>query len=257
VRRVLWPALRAELTKAYTVRSTWWSLLVAVVLSVGLAALISLSLRDNPVRGTGEWDPVAMGYLGLTMGLVVLVVFGVMVVSAEFTSGTIRASLAAVPRRGVFFTAKALAVTVIATVVAVPTAFAAFFAAQAVLGERGVSLGEPEVLRAVLGAAAYLALMCVFATGVAMMLRSTALCLGILIPILFLNSQGLSNMPAIRVVTQYLPDQAGMVLMQTVRRGRGVFAWTDYGPAGAFAILLAWALLALGGGYLVLRRHDA
>ncbi|OLF18051.1 ABC transporter permease [Actinophytocola xanthii] len=254
---VLGAALRGELTKARTVRSTWWSLGLAVVLSVGLAALISLSLRDNPVRGSGEWDPVMMGYLGLTMGLVVLVVFGVMVVSAEFTSGTIRASLAAVPRRGVLFAAKALASAAVAVVVAVPTAFGAFFAAQTVFGERGVSLGDDQALRAVLGAAAYLVLMCVFATGVAMMLRSTALCLGILIPILFLNSQGLANMPAIRAVTQYLPDQAGMVLMQTVHRGRGVLAWTDYGPAGAFAILLGWTLLALAGGYVVLRRYDA
>lgn len=250
-------AVRAELTKARTVRSTWWSLLVAVVLSIGLSALLALSLRNARLASGSAWDPVRYGFFGLTVGLIVLVVFGVLLVSAEFTSGTIRASLAAVPRRGVFLGAKALAGTAIAAVVSVVIGFGAFFAAQPLLGERGVSLGEPGVLRAVLGACAFLALMSVFAMGVAAMLRSTALCLGIMIPILFLNSQGLSNLPAIREFTQFLPDQAGLVLMQSVPQPPGSIGYTDFGPGGALAILLGWALAALAGGFVAVHRYDA
>lgn len=250
-------ALLAELTKARTVRSTWWSLGTAVVLSIGLSGLIALALRDASLAPGVVWDPVRWGYFGLTIGLIVLVVFGVLVVSTEFSAGTIRASLAVVPRRSVFLAAKALAGTAIALVVSVVIGFGAFLVAQPVLGERGVSLGEPGVLRAVLGACAFLTLMSVFAMGVAAMLRSTALCLGIMIPILFLNSQGLSNLPAIREVTQYLPDQAGLVLMQTVRQPEDTIGHTDFGPGGALAILVAWALAALAGGFVAVHRHDA
>jgi ABC-2 type transport system permease protein len=250
-------ALRAELTKARTVRSTWWSLGVAVVLSIGLSGLLALSLRDARLASGSVWDPVRFGYFGVTIGLIVLVVFGVLLVSAEFTSGTIRASLAAVPRRNVFLGAKALAGTAIAVVVSVVIGFGAFLLAQPLLGERGVSLAEPGALRAVLGTCAFLALMSVFAMGVAAMLRSTALCLGIMIPILFLNSQGLSNLPAIRDVTQFLPDQAGTVLMQSVSQPPGSIGHTDYGWGGALAILLGWTLAALAGGFVAVHRHDA
>ncbi|HEX2132344.1 MAG TPA: ABC transporter permease subunit [Actinophytocola sp.] len=249
-------AVRAELTKARSLRSTWWSLLVATALSIGLSALIGLSLRDARLSERNTWDPVRYGYFGLTIGLIVLVVFGVMLVSGEFTSGTIRASLAAVPRRGVFLGAKVLAGAGIAAVVSVVCGFGAFLAVQPVLGDRGTSLGEPGVLRAVFGACLYLALMAVFAMGVAAMLRSTALCLGIMIPILFLNSQGLSNLPAIRPVTQFLPDQAGMVLMQSVPQPPGSVGHTDFGWAGALLVLLAWTAAALAGGFVAVRRLD-
>ncbi|GAB3443506.1 ABC transporter permease [Actinophytocola sediminis] len=250
-------AVLAELTKARTVRSTWWSLLIAVVVSIGLSALIGISLRESPLAPGLVWDPVRWGYFGLTIGLIVLVVFGVLVVSTEFTTGTILASLAAVPRRDVFLAAKVATGTAIAFVVSALSAFGAFFVTQPLLGERGVTLGAPGALRAVLGACAFLTLMSVFAMGVAAMLRSTALCLGILIPILFLNSQGLSNLPAIRDVTQFLPDQAGMILMQSVPQAPGTFGSTVYGPGVALLLLFGWALVAVAGGFVAVRRHDA
>jgi hypothetical protein len=101
-------------------------------------------------------------------------------------------------------------------------------------------------------------MMCVFAMGVATLLRSSALSLGILLPLLFLNSQGLSSIPAIRSVTQYLPDQAGAGMMR-VETADGTFflGRIDFGPGVAFLVLLAWVALALVGGYLSLRRRDA
>jgi ABC-2 type transport system permease protein len=185
------PVVRAEWTKARTVRSTWWTLVVTAVVSVGLAALLGMQMANSYARWSAErkatWDPVQLGFLSLMLGLVVLVVFGVLLVSAEYTTGTIRASLSAVPRRGVFLSAKTLVATGVAGTVAVAVGFGTFFAAQWGLGELGVSLGEPNVLRAVFGACAYLTLMCVFAMAVATILRSTALSLGIMIPVLFLN----------------------------------------------------------------------
>ncbi len=245
-------ALRAEWTKARTVRSTWWSLTVSAVLCVGVAALLGLQLSGRIDRMAG--DPAELGFFSLLIGQIALVVFGVLLVSAEYTTGTVRASLAAVPRRGVFLAAKALTATGVAAGLAVVVAFGSFLAAQWGLGEHGVGLGHTGVLRAVLGACAYLTLMCVFAMAVATVLRSTALSLGIMIPVLFLNSQGLANLPAIRPVTQYLPDQAGAVMMTV---SEGFLGPRDFGPGGAFLILLAWVVLALAGAYVSLRRRDA
>lgn len=248
--------LRAEWTKARTVRSTWWSLGVATVLCVGLAVLLGRAWRSNYDRNAGDWDAVRNGFLSLSMGQIALVVFGVLLASAEYSSGTIRASLTAIPARGRLLAAKLAVSALVAAVVSVVIVLGSFVAAQTALAEYGVSLGDPGVLRAVVGAWLYLTLLCVFSAGVAMMLRSTAASLGILIPVLFLNSQGLGFAPGIREVAQYLPDQAGVVLMQSTEQDSGMFA-RSYGFGGALAILLAWSLAAIGGAYLLLRRRDA
>lgn len=249
--------LRAEWTKARTVRSTWWSLGVATVLCIGLSVLLGLSWGNNYERVADQWDAVRNGFLGLTMGQIALVVFGVLLASAEYSTGTIRASLTAVPARGRFLAAKLAVSALVAAAVSAVIVLGSFVGAQTALGEHGVSIGDPGVLPAVVGAWLYLTVLCVFAAAVAMVLRSTAASLGILIPVLFLNSQGLGHAPGIREVAQYLPDQAGLVLMQSVdRASAGVFA-RSYGYGGALVILLAWCAAATGGAYLLLRRRDA
>jgi ABC-type transport system involved in multi-copper enzyme maturation permease subunit len=248
--------LRAEWTKARTVRSTWWSLGVATVLCVGLAFLSGMQWRNNYDRVADDWDAVRNGFLSLTMGQIALVVFGVLLASAEYSSGTIRASLTAIPARGRLLVAKLAVSALVAAAVSAVIVGGSFVAAQTAMAEHGVSLGDPGVPRAVVGAWLYLTLLCVFAAGVGMMLRSTAASLGILIPVLFLNSQGLGHAPGIREVAQYLPDQAGLVLMQSTDPGSGMFA-RSYGFGGALAILVAWTLAAVGGAYLLLNRRDA
>lgn len=251
----------AEWTKARTVRSTWWSLAVTTVLCVGLAVLIGLQMNSGFEQMSAErqatFDPAQLGFYSLLIGQIALVVFGVLLVSAEYSSGTIRASLAAVPNRGRFLAAKTVVAVALAGAVSLVVGFGAFFAAQWGLAEHGTSLDQPGVLRAVFGACGYLTLMCVFSMAVATVLRSSALSLGILLPVLFLNSQGLSNLPAIRSVTQYLPDQAGAGMMQVVATEETFIGHRDFGPGGAFLILLAWVVAALGCAHVSLRRRDA
>jgi ABC-2 type transport system permease protein len=251
------PLLLAEWTKARTVRSTWWSLLATAAVSAALGVLIGSQMDSATSGRRAQLDAAQFGFYPLLMGQVALVVFGVLVASAEFTTGTVRASLAAVPRRGAFLAAKALVAAGIAAVLGVVVSFGTFLATQWAAGPVGASLGDPGVLRALLGAAAYLTMMCVFAMAVATVLRSSALSLGILLPLLFLNSQGLSSLPAIRSVTQYLPDQAGAGMMRVDLEGRFFLGDIDFGPGVAFLIMLAWVAAALAGGYLSLRRRDA
>lgn len=250
-------ALRAEWTKARTVRSTWWSLVTTTALCVGFGVLLGTQMGTASPDRAARVDAAQISFYPLLIGQIALVGFGVLLAGAEYTTGTIRASLSAVPHRGVFLAAKALVAAGIAAVSGVVVAFGTFLATQWGIGPDGVTLAEPGVLPAVAGAAGYLTLMCVFATGVATILRSSALTLGILIPLLFLNSQGLSSLPAIRSVTQYLPDQAGAVLMRVSPDTSIFVGGTDFGAVGAVFVLLAWVAAALAGGYLSLRRRDA
>lgn len=253
----MFPLLRAEWTKASTVRSTWWSLFTTAVLCVGPGVLIGLQFANSEAQRRDDIGAAQISFFPLLLGQIALVVFGVLLVSAEYTTGTIRASLAAVPSRGAFLAAKTLVATGIAGVFAVVVTFGTFFATQSSMGAVGASLSDPGVLQAVLGAAAYLTMMCVFAMGVATVLRSSALALGILIPLLFLNSQGLASIPAVRSVTQYLPDQAGAGMMQVSGDDGFFLGKLDFGPGQAFLIMLAWVATALVGGYVSLRRRDA
>lgn len=254
-------ALGAEWVKIRTVRSTVWTLMLTFVLCVGLSLLFGLALRHGFGRmdraARANFDPVAAGFYSLTIGQIALVVFGVLLVSTEYTSGMIRASLAAVPRRGMFYASKVLVATLLALVFSLVTGFTTFYTAQYALGSHGTSLGDHGVLRAVVFACVYLTLMCAFAMGVAAMLRSTALSLGIMIPLLFLDSQGLGNVPEVRTVAQFLPDQVGQVMTQVVKPDTSFIAYRPFGPWTALAILVLWTAAALIGGYVVLRHHDA
>lgn len=254
-------ALAAEWTKIRTVRSTVWTLLLTFLLSVGLSSMIGRGFRDSfdnlPREQRATFDPLFATFYSLTLGQLALVVFGVLLVSAEYSSGTIHASLVAMPRRGLFYAGKVLAGTLPALGVSLVTVAATFFAAQAALGPHRTSLGADGVPLAVVGACLYLTCICVFSTGVATMLRSSTRSLAILLPLLFLGSQGLGNVPRLKTVTQYLPDQAGMVLMHLVGPPDDPRFGRAYGPWGALAILALWTAAALLGGYLVLRRRDA
>jgi hypothetical protein len=254
-------ALRAELLKLRTTRSTVWTLVLTFVLSAGLALLVGLSMRSGFDRmapdARAAFDPVLISFYGLMIGEIAVVAFGVLFLGSEYTSGMVLASLTAVPRRGVFYGAKVLAGALTAAGLSLVTGFAAFFAGQAALGPHGVSLGSAGALRATLLACVHLTLMGVFAMGVAAIARGTALPLGIMIPLLFLDSQGLGNVPGIRTVAQYLPDQVGFVMMRTVRPDRSSVGYRGFGPWTGLGVLLLWTAAAVVGGYLVLRRRDA
>jgi ABC-2 type transport system permease protein len=242
--------IAAEWIKIRSVRSTAWTIGLTIALSAGLAYLIGTGNRSVA-------DPLAASLYSLTLGQLALVVLAVFVVSSEYSTGTLSASLAAVPRRGEFFTAKVLAGALLAGAVALVTVPATFTAAQAGLGPRRLSPGADGVPTALVGAGLYLILIYLFATGVATMLRGPVPALGTLLPLLFLGAQGLGNVPVIKAVTQYLPDQAGMVIMHIAGQGDDPRFLRPYGPWTGLGITALWAAAALLAGYLALRRRDA
>ncbi|MET8944260.1 ABC transporter permease [Streptomyces sp. NPDC004542] len=250
--------VRSEWTKIRSVASTLWTLSVAVVVSVAVGMLISALSRSQydrmPVRERLSFDPTLVSFAGMTLGQLALIVFGVLVVSNEYSTGMIRTSLAAVPRRGTFLFSKIAVATGLALVVSFATSFAAFFLGQTVLGPHRAQLGDPGVLRAVIGGGLYMTLITVFSMGVAAMLRSPMLSLGILMPFFFLVSNILGNVDATKKIGRYLPDQAGSRIMQVVPR---IGDDTPYGPWGGLGIMLLWVIAAVAGGYVLLRKRDA
>lgn len=250
--------LRSEWTKIRSVSSTVWTLSIAVVVTIALgmliAALSKSEFDDMSARDQLSFDPTFISFAGMSLGQLAMIVFGVLVVSNEYSSGMIRSSLAAVPRRGVFLAGKLTVATALALVVGLVTSFVAFFLGQAMLGGHRASIGDDGVLRAVVGGGLYMTLIALFSMGVAVMLRSPMLSLGILMPFFFLISAILGNVSATKKVGRFLPDQAGSRIMQVVPP---VDDDTPYGPWGGLGIMALWVLAAVVGGYLVLKKRDA
>ncbi|MEV0849177.1 ABC transporter permease subunit [Streptomyces sp. NPDC049954] len=248
----------SEWTKIRSVASTVWTLSLAVVTTIGLGLLISW-LTNNDFGSMNRedrltFDPTYTSFAGMGLGQLAMIVFGVLVVSNEYSTGMIRTSLAAVPRRGVFFFCKVLVATALAFVVAVATAFVTFFVGQAALGDHSAALGDPGVLRAVFGSAFYMTLIAVFSMGIAVILRSPMLSLGILMPFFFLVSNILGSVSATKKYAQYLPDQAGQKILQVIQPPDDD---APYGPWGGLGIMILWVAVALLVGYLLLRKRDA
>jgi ABC-2 type transport system permease protein len=250
--------IRSEWTKIRSVASTVWTLSLAVVVTIALGMLISLLSRNEfdtmSERDRLSFDPTFISFAGMSLGQLAMIVFGVLVVSNEYSTGMIRTSLAAVPQRGTFLFSKIAVATGLALVVGMATGFVAFFLGQAMLGEHRAEIGDPGVLRAVIGGGLYMTLIAMFSMGAAAMLRSPMLSLGILMPFFFLVSNILGNVSATEKIGRYLPDQAGSKIMQVVTP---VDDETPYGPWGGLGIMGLWVIAALAGGYLTLRKRDA
>ncbi|GAA2931926.1 ABC transporter permease subunit [Streptomyces enissocaesilis] len=250
--------LTSEWTKIRSVRSTVWTLGLAAVVTIGLGVLISILSKNEfenlHAQDKLAFDPTFVSFAGTSLGQLAMIVFGVLVVSNEYSTGMIRMSLSAVPQRGTFLFGKITVATALALAVAMVTSFASFFLGQAMLGDLRADIGDPGVLRAVIGGGLYMTLIALFSMGVATMLRSPMLALGILMPVFFLLAPILGNVSATKKIGQYLPDQAGSKIMQVVPPLDGD---APYGPWGGLLIMVAWVVVALAGGYVLLKKRDA
>ncbi|MEV0279174.1 ABC transporter permease subunit [Streptomyces sp. NPDC050610] len=249
--------LRSEWTKIKSVRSTAWTLGLAAVVTIALGALISAVSKNSFDNLSTEdrltFDPTLTSFAGMGLGQLAMIVFGVLVVSNEYSTGMIRTSLAAVPQRGTFLFGKVAIATLLALIVAMVTSFLTFFIGQAMLGDHKATLGDPGVLRAVIGGGLYMTLITMFSMGITAVLRSPVLSLGVLMPFFFLVTNILGSVSATKKVGQYFPDQAGGKIMQVVPNSDDA----PYGPWGGFAIMVLWVVAALFFGYLSLKRRDA
>ncbi|TDC20461.1 ABC transporter permease [Streptomyces sp. 8K308] len=242
--------IAAEWLKLRTVRATVWSLAGTVVVATGFGAMLGSGFRDHEDQ---DFAPLVAGSLGLTLAQLCLVVFAAQAIGGEYASGTIRASLLAVPRRDAFYAAKIIAATLPVAAVAAVAVAGSFLAAQATLGDQGMTPWSDGAPRALFGGWLYLVLMALFALGVTGVVRRPAAALGVMLPLLLLGSQGLANVPGVGTVLQFLPDQAGGLLLGMAGPPDDPTFDRAYGPWTGMAITACWSATALAAGWWTLR----
>jgi ABC-2 type transport system permease protein len=254
-------ALRSEWTKIRSVRSTYWTLISFLLVSIGLGAAISAAaasdLNAHQAHKDG-FDATAVSlFLFFYLGELVIAVLGAMVITSEYSTGMIRTSLTVQPRRGVLYAAKALVFAAVALVISLVTAFIAFFVAQALFSGTGVSatLSTPHALQAVIGGALLVSLAAMFAYGLGGILRHTAAAVATSIGVLFVLPIIVSLLPESwrQDIVRWLPTSAGEVMLQTV----GTPPPHHFSVWAQFAVTAAWALAAVIAGGILFRQRDA
>ncbi len=250
--------LRSEFTKIRSVRSTYWTLLVLFAVSVGLGAAICTVVAGMFAAQTTV-DATQLSLAGLLiLGQLVIAVGGALVLTAEYSSGMIRTSLIAMPRRIVIYVAKAAAVAAVALAVALATAFIAFFLGQAMLAgtHQAATLAEPGVLRAVIGSALYITLCGLFAFAAAAIIRNTAAALTAMIGVLFVLPVLVNWMPGRDDLVRWLPASAARTISATnLSAGpQNAHLFSPWGQLAVFAVCTA-VLLVVGG--ILFRKREA
>ncbi|GAA2167204.1 ABC transporter permease [Actinomadura napierensis] len=254
--------LIAEWTKIRSVRSTLWSLILLVVLDLGFTALfMGLTVGQWDKTDAGDRaqlaaDPVsAILGSGFFLSQLTICVLGVLVIASEYSTGMIRASLLAVPRRLPMLWAKAVVFGLIVLVLGVVVSFVSFFIGAAILhGKADVSLGDPGVLRAVVGGGLYLAMLGLFALAIGAIVRHPAGGITgvigfvlVLAPLAALLPGSLGDH-----VHAYLPSEAGQLIAKA-HRGKDdlLTPWQGYG------VFAAWTAVLMAAAAVVLKRRDA
>ena len=257
-RATLRRALLAEWTKLRTVRSSFVTMLVTVVVTVGLGALITSAFvsrwdRLRP-RQRLEFDPTSFSLNGIFLGQLAIAVLGVLVVTSEFSSGMIRTTFAAMPRRPLVMIAKASVFAAVTLVVATLTSLAAFLLGQVVLSQQnlGVSLTDPSVLRAVLGGGLYLTLVGLFGLGFGAIVRHTAGAISAVVGMLLVLPIIAHFLPGDlgTDVNKFLPSQAGSAIMNVRATSDSLAPWHGLGMFCLYTV----AVLVVGG--VLLSRRD-
>ena len=253
--------LLAEWTKIRSVRSTVWTLLLFVVLTVGLTTgVTALVVNSWGKRGSGGGeaaiiaDPV--GFIlgaGIGLGQLTICVLGVLVITTEYSTGVIRASLLAVPRRIPMLIAKIVVFGALLIVLAEIVAFGSFFLGSLLLHSKvPVSLSDPGVARAVVGAGIYLTVLGLFAVGIGALIRHTAGGIATVIGAVLVVPLITGFLPGSwgHHINGYLPEQAGSMIYQAHQSAKQVLT-----PWQGFWVFCAWTAVLLGvAGYLLVRR---
>ncbi len=253
-----------EWTKIRSVRSTIWSLVVYVVLALGLTALFTwltvhqMQNGNTPRRGSDLLgDPVnfIMG-TGIAFGQLAICVLGALTMTTEYSTGVIRASLLAVPRRINVLLAKAVVFAALIFVIAEITSFCSFFIGKAIAHPIvTVSLSEPGVTRSVIGAGLYLTVLGLFALAIGGLVRHSAGAIAIVIGLVLVVAPLLGLLDTYdwgHHVHAWFPTVAGSYITRDHQQlGQLLSPWQG------FAVFCGWTVLLLAAAAVVLDRRDA
>jgi len=241
---------RMEWIKLRSLRSTWWVLAVTVAGAVGIAVAVGLNTEDAAADLTNN------ALAGISLGLLLAGVLGVLAMTGEYTSGMIRATLAAVPNRPLVLAAKAAVFGTLALAAGEAAGFISFFAGAAALPTAvpAPTLGQPGVLRAVVLSGAGYCLIGVIGLGLGAIIRHTPAAIAVLVGGVYVAAQFVAVLA--RPLMPYLPVSIVANSLTTVQpladgQVRFLSPWTG------LAMLCLYAALTLGAGAWLLARRDA
>ncbi len=254
----------AEWTKIRSVRSTVWSLIIFVVLTIGLTALLcwltvhAVQTGRAPRRSANlVSDPVSVILgTGIGFGQLAICVLGALTMTTEYSTGVIRASLLAVPKRVPVLAAKCAVFAGLIFVVAEIVSFCSFLIGKAIVHPvTDVSLSQPGVARAVVGAGLYLTVLGLFALAIGSLIRHSAGAIAIVIGLVLVVGPLLGLLDSYdwgAHVHAWFPTVAGSYITADHQQlGQLLTPW------GGFAVFCAWTVLLLAAGSYVLKRRDA
>jgi ABC-2 type transport system permease protein len=246
-------AARMEWIKLRSLRSTPWMLLATTVgmIAIGVAAMANTK-APGPADAA-SFDPVNNVLAGVVLGQLVIGLMAVMAVTGEYSSGSIKSTLAAVPGRRTMLAAKAAVVGLVSLVVGEVVTFVTFFAGTAAMasGVPQPSLGDPGVLRAVVLSGAYLAMVGLIGVGLGAAIRHSAAAIGALVGLFFVLPTLLAGLTG-TTVSKFLPTWIFSSSLGVSKEVSDVLT-----PWVGFAVLWLYVVAALGIGGWLLTRRDA
>jgi len=249
--------LRSEARKLRTVRSTTWALLAALGFTIATAALLGILLPGHlSAREQATIDSTRLSLGGLHLSQIAVGVLGVLAITSEYSSGMIRATLAAVPQRRLMLTAKALVLTAATLATATAASFAAYLTFQAALpagDAMRTTLATPGVLRAVTSAGLYLTILALLGFGLGTIIRSSAGAVAVLFGALFVPTLLTALLPQAwqDTIAPYLPMNAAETAYTVHHQAHTLQPWAGL---GVFSLYTAAALTA---GFILIVRRDA
>jgi ABC-2 type transport system permease protein len=256
-------ALRSELTKICSVRSTYWTLLAQVVVSIAWAVLFCAATASHwateSAGSRADFNAAGASLAGqVAFGELIIVVLGALVITSEYSTGMIRTSLAVMPRRGVLYAAKATVLAAVSFTVSLVASFAAFFTGQAILAGQhiGTTLAQPGVLRAVLLSAAIVTVFGLFAYGAGAVIRHTAGAITAILGVIFLLPALAQALPAnwYQEIVRWLP---GAGALSPISRSAPPLSGHLFSAWGEFAVFSGYAVVLLALGAWSFIRRDA
>jgi ABC-2 type transport system permease protein len=288
--------IRSEFTKLRSVRSTYWTIGAMFIVSVGIAALVGFGIASNihnqPWNKAGTDAAQASLIAFFELGQLIIAVLGALVITSEYSTGMIRTSLTAMPRRGTVYAAKMIVFTAVTLVVSMITSFVSFFVGQAAMSGSGVSAslfhsvtiprdvnmspppggpgsgGPPSyhfigtivispgtVLTAIVGSALFVTVVALVAFGLGSIIRHTAGAITSVIGLMFVLPIIIQILPDSWRwdIIRFFPDAAGRVLSVTIGQDNP-HLWSAWPQ---FGVTLIWAAVFLVVGGYLFRKRDA
>lgn len=258
--RVTFPrVLLAEWTKFRSVRSTAWSLGAGILLTIAFpvifAFVISAHWGQMAPRERASHSPLEVALAGVNVAQLAIAVLGVLVISAEYSTGSIRSTFTAVPKRLPVLWAKLVDYAIVSFVLMVPAVIASFFASQAILARHDIlqiSFSAPGVARAMIGGAIYVMLVGVFALALGAIVRNTAGGIATFSGVFFVIPPLMNLLPLSwnNAISEWLPSEAGRQIFSLDH------APNTLTPLAGGLVFAGYCAVAIALAAVLLRRRD-